>query len=240
MKNVSLLAPAADVDKAMREQYGDLVTPELLAAWIASPASAPGRDVSSPWPDRIAVDSIPRAEPCRAYGSVIYATSSGDTGTRMPVVITITPGSGARIEAVQLGDAGPTSPDTNGVQNEPTAADAVATVRRYYEAIDAKRYRDAYALWSENGKASGQTYEAFAKGFAETATVSAEIGKPGDVGAAAGSRYIEVPVTITARTSGGSTQHFGGVYKLRRAVVDGATAAQRAWRIYDAEIVQHQ
>jgi hypothetical protein len=238
MKNVSLLAPPADVEKAMREQYAGLVTEDLFDRWIATPATAPGREVSSPWPDRIAVDSVQADKECKVYGTVVYRTSGGDTDTRVPVAITMTPGSDARIQAVQMGDAGPASPDT-GVQNEPTAEDAVATVRRYYEAIDAKRYRDAYALWSDDGRSSGQTYEAFAKGFAETATVSVETGKPGDVGAAAGSRYIEIPVTITARTTGGSTQHFGGVYKLRRAVVDGATAAQRAWRIYDAEIVQH-
>ena len=239
MKNVSLLAPPADVEKAMREQYAGLVTEDLLDQWIASPSTAPGRDVSTPWPDRIAIDSIIHGgAQCEAHGSVVYATSTGDTDTRVPVVITITPGNDARIEAVQLGDAGPASPDTNGVQNEPTAEDAVATVRRYYEAIDAKRYHDAYALWSDNGRSSGQTYEAFAKGFAETASVTVETGTPGDVGAAAGSRYIEIPVTITARTTSGATQNFAGVYKLRRAVVDGASAVQRSWRIYDADIAQ--
>ena len=244
MKLVSLLAPPADVERAMREHYTDLVTPALLARWIESPAAAPGRNVSSPWPARIAIDSIAGDAGCAAYGSVVYATSSDSVASRTPVVLVVAGGDDARITGVRMGgsssgNASPASHDSTGeggAAPEPGVDDAVAVVKRYYDAIDAKRYRDAFALWSDNGRSSGQTFNAFAAGFAETSDVSVNVGAPSGVGAAAGSRYIEIPVEITARTRAGTTQHFSGVYKLRRAVVDGASAAQRTWRIYDADI----
>jgi hypothetical protein len=55
---------------------------------------------------------------------------------------------------------------------------------------------------------------------------------------AAGSRYITIPVTIRAKLKNGKEQNFAGEYVLRRSVVDGATAEQRAWRIYSANINQ--
>jgi hypothetical protein len=54
--------------------------------------------------------------------------------------------------------------------------------------------------------------------------------------AAAGSRFIQVPVTIEATTRDGGTQRYSGTYTLRRAMVDGATPEQRAWRIASASL----
>jgi len=51
-----------------------------------------------------------------------------------------------------------------------------------------------------------------------------------------GSRYVEIPVRITAVTTDGARQAFIGTYTLRRSVVDGATPEQRAWRIHSAKI----
>jgi len=72
--------------------------------------------------------------------------------------------------------------------------------------------------------------------MARTASVRAEVGVPGEIGAAAGSRYVEIPVKIAATTTDGASQAFSGVYTLRRSVVDGATAEQRAWRIASAKV----
>ncbi|HEY1141856.1 MAG TPA: hypothetical protein VGE88_16880, partial [Lysobacter sp.] len=70
----------------------------------------------------------------------------------------------------------------------------------------------------------------------DTTGVSVEIMAPGRVDAAAGSRYVEVPVALTATHADGRQQRFVGAYTLRRAVVDGATADQRAWRIGTADL----
>jgi hypothetical protein len=111
---------------------------------------------------------------------------------------------------------------------DPTSATlAVAWIQDYYEAINGHRYRDAYDHWVGGGQASGKTFDEFRKGFEETEHVEVTVGTPGPIGAAAGSRYVEVPVRIAARTHAGARQSFSGSYTLRLSVVDGATPEQR-------------
>jgi hypothetical protein len=133
--------------------------------------------------------------------------------------------------STETGDAG-----SQGAVAEPTPEDAVAVVRDYYDSINSRSFARAYSLWSDDGRSSGQTPEQFAAGFAETAKVDVEVQAPGRVDAAAGSRYIEVPVAISATRNDGSVHKYVGAYVLRRAVVDGATDEQRAWRIGSADI----
>ncbi len=121
-------------------------------------------------------------------------------------------------------------------QPEPGLEEAAAVIRTYYAAINALDYPRAYALWSDGGRSSGQSPEAFAAGFADTTAVLVDIGAPGNVDAGAGSRFIEVPVTLDARQRDGSSRRFSGTYVLRRAVVDGASDVQRSWRIASAEL----
>src|SRR5690606_37055971 len=116
------------------------------------------------------------------------------------------------------------------------AAAAVAVLRDYYAMIGAGELRGAYALWSDEGAASGQTFEQFARGFANTDRVTAAMGEPGRIEGAAGSRYIEIPVRLEAVSSAGTTQRYAGTFTLRRSVVDGATPLQRRWRISSAEM----
>ncbi|HEY9541946.1 MAG TPA: hypothetical protein VIR05_09970 [Luteimonas sp.] len=123
-----------------------------------------------------------------------------------------------------------------GLPGEPTPQDAVAVIGDYYAAIDAGSYARAYALWSDGGRASKQTPQQFADGFADTAQVVATLGEPGRVDPGAGQRYIQIPVGITATTSDGSVRRYAGTYTLHRTVVDGATAEQRAWRIASADL----
>jgi len=120
--------------------------------------------------------------------------------------------------------------------SEPTPADAVGVIRNYYEAINSGDFDRAYVLWSDEGRASGKSPQQFAAGFADTTGVSVEMQAPGNVDAAAGSRYIEVPVAITATHRDGSQHRFAGKYVLRRAMVDGATPEQRQWRITSADL----
>jgi hypothetical protein len=133
----------------------------------------------------------------------------------------------------------PTPPPDRGAPvdtlREPTREEATELVRDYYDAINAKRYRDAYACWARQGEASGQTFQRFEAGFAQTDSVRVDAGEPSDIGAAAGSRYITIPVRIVAH-SGSTTETFAGTYTLRRSVVDGATREQRLWRIEGADI----
>jgi hypothetical protein len=114
---------------------------------------------------------------------------------------------------------------------------AIDVVHRYYDEINTRNFRKAYELWAGHGEASGQSFEAFRDGFAETESVTIDTGgKPADLEGAAGSQYATVPIRIMARTKEGAEQNFEGEYVLRRSMVDGATAEQRSWRIYSAEI----
>lgn len=113
------------------------------------------------------------------------------------------------------------------------AEEAAAVIRAYYDAIDDGKYRQAYGYWED----SEQTFEAFTAGFEETAGVSVEVARPGRVEAAAGSRYVDVPVSVHAVSVDGRRQAFRGTYVLRKSVVPGASAEQRTWRIYSADLV---
>lgn len=141
---------------------------------------------------------------------------------------------GATAEA----DAPPTEPmagDESGDATPGTDA-AVEVVRRYYAAINARDYASAHALWGDDGRASGQDAQQFAAGFAATTGVSVQIGAPGGIEGAAGSRYIQVPVTLDATQADGTHRRYAGSYTLRLAVVDGATPEQRSWHIASADL----
>lgn len=114
---------------------------------------------------------------------------------------------------------------------------AAQVIRHYYDAINQKDYKRAYADWADNGAASQQSFEQFKQGFADTASVKVDIGEPGRINGAVGSLYVEIPVTITATTVNGTTQRFTGSYTLKRINdVPGSTPEQRMWHLYSAKI----
>lgn len=246
LKRVPLLAPESTVRSAIREVYSPYVTPELLERWLASPASAPGRESSSPWPERIQIDTVlaEGAGTCRIEGQIIYLTSVETTQGGAAALRAVTllarqvEGDGWRISSYEEATETTPAPPPTGSEETTSSAAAAAVIRTYYAAINARDYRRAYELWGDGGRASGQSYEEFAAGFAETASVEVEIGTPGRVEGAAGSRFVEVPVVIRATLRDGERQTFTGHYTLRRVVVDGAPPAARRWHIYSAEIVR--
>lgn len=117
-----------------------------------------------------------------------------------------------------------------------TPAAAEAVVRAYYAAIDARDFATAYAQWSDGGAASGQSFEHFRNGYANTASVEAEVGTATDEEGAAGSRYIRVPMELRATQHDGSVRRYRGGFVLRAVMADGASAAQRRWHLYSADI----
>ena len=125
----------------------------------------------------------------------------------------------------------PLPPDAAGVQA------AIDVVHEYYDAINARDYGKAYELWSGKGEASGQTFEEFRDGFAQTASVEIDTsGEPGDLEGAAGSQYVGIPALIKARMKDGKVENYWAEYVMRRSMVDGATPEQRQWRIYSAKV----
>lgn len=85
MQTVSLLAPDSIAASRLQEAYGTLVTPDLLSDWMARPMVAPGRRVSSPWPDRIEVTSVTPSgtDEYLVTGSLIFESSAGESAQRV-------------------------------------------------------------------------------------------------------------------------------------------------------------
>lgn len=133
----------------------------------------------------------------------------------------------------------PSSPTQSAGNVESDQQAAVQTIQNYYSAINRQDYRQAYLLWDREGAASQQSFEQFKQGFANTASTTVTVGEPGRVEGAAGSLYIEIPVTITAVTENGTQQQFRGSYVLRRVnSVPGSTLEEQQWHLYSAHITQ--
>ena len=90
---VSLQAP--DAAQEIQEQYSGFVEPALLEIWMNNVMDAPGRSVSSPWPDRIEIITLTKEDSDRYVitGSVIEVTSlevaNGGTAAKIPVRIVV-------------------------------------------------------------------------------------------------------------------------------------------------------
>lgn len=230
MKQVSTTAAPDIAATSIRTAYAGLVAPNVLESWARTPADAPGRQVSSPWPERIEIASTSHSgDEAIVDGTVVEMTSTGEAG-RTPVRIRLQRSSGTwLITGYETAPRAQTEPDNDDAQA------AVAVLREYYRAISAREYRRAFALWGSSGP-PGQDLQRFTAGFAETESVTVEPGPASRVEGAAGSRYVEVPVSITATNSDGSQTRYEGTYTLRRSVVDGAPEPDRVWHLYRASI----
>jgi len=91
-QNVTTQAPAANA-RNIRVQYGGLVAPALLARWMAKPTAAPGRNVSSPWPDHIAITAVVfnGSNSCSVSGQLVMLSSAyvanGTDDAKVPVYL---------------------------------------------------------------------------------------------------------------------------------------------------------
>jgi hypothetical protein len=102
MQTVSLLVPDSLAASRLQEAYGSLVTPDLLSDWMARPTVAPGRRVSSPWPDRIEVKSVTPsgADEYLVTGSLIYESSTSGQSVERAVARPV------RLHVRRSGDGG--------------------------------------------------------------------------------------------------------------------------------------
>lgn len=113
-----------------------------------------------------------------------------------------------------------------------SAQGAADLVQTYFALVGERKYAEAFAL-REPATAGAPTADAFAVSFARYAEYHANVGAPGAIEAAAGQRYVAVPVQVYARLKEGRTPVYqiGRVTLHRTSAVDGASATQRAWRI---------
>ena len=135
------------------------------------------------------------------------------------------------------GEPGGLPDDRTPISEAPFAPDsaqgAANVVQTYYALIEGGKYRQAWALWGNGGKASGMSADAFARSFGKYSEYHANIGAPGRIDAGTGQRFVSVPVQIYGRMkdSGAPFNMRGDVTLHRTADIDGATAEQKTWRI---------
>lgn len=111
LQMVSLQAPKDILEKSMKENYGGLVSEALLEKWMGNPLEAPGRLTSSPWPDRIEIQSTQKLSESEyeVKGKIIEITSaeqiSGGAAAKRPITLIVRkPGKSWLIDDVTLGD----------------------------------------------------------------------------------------------------------------------------------------
>jgi len=128
------------------------------------------------------------------------------------------------------------TPVSEGKFTPDSAQGAANVVQIYFASIEGGKYAAARALWGNGGADSKMSPAAFAGSFAKYKEYHANIGGPGEIEGAAGSRYVSVPVQIYARFKDGRPDYQTGTLVLRRTVVDGSTPEQRKWHIYSIDL----
>jgi len=88
---------------------------------------------------------------------------------------------------------------------------AVDVLSSLFNAVNRKEYVRAYSYWESNSKVG--PFDAFQKGYAQTASVQLTTGQVGS-NAGAGQIYYTVPAVLKAKTTSGVTQTFSACYIL--------------------------
>lgn len=91
-----------------------------------------------------------------------------------------------------------------------------AVIQSLYNAINRQEYLRAWSYFDSAAEDPTADYEAFKKGYAETASVTLLTGPESSEGAA-GSTYYTVPAAIDAMDSSGRHKSYAGCYTLRLA-----------------------
>jgi len=91
LKSVALLSPIEDLEKSMKENYGDYVVEELIDKWLENLDQAPGRLLSSPWPEKIEIINLEKVSDTEfvVEGKIVEVTSvEGEEITR-PITLSV-------------------------------------------------------------------------------------------------------------------------------------------------------
>ena len=94
LTSVDLLSPEDMIAENIQKYYSPYLTADLLMKWTFDPFQAMGRFLSSPWPDRIEIDSMERIDDntIKVKGYVIWVVSGNgtlDVTDRVPTVLIV-------------------------------------------------------------------------------------------------------------------------------------------------------
>lgn len=89
LTNVTMIDPENVVAEQIKEHYTPYLTSNLLSKWVFDPSLAMGRRTSSPWPDRIEVDSMEKVDSDRikVQGYVVWVASGGQDGLEVTATV---------------------------------------------------------------------------------------------------------------------------------------------------------
>ncbi len=79
----------------MEKHYGEYVTPKLIEDWLNDPMKAPGRFLSSPWPERIDILEVEKLseDEYEVTGNIIELTSvelkEGGIASKKSIILNI-------------------------------------------------------------------------------------------------------------------------------------------------------
>jgi hypothetical protein len=101
------------------------------------------------------------------------------------------------------------APTQNSYADQDTPVDLLAS---FYNAINRQEYQRAYGYW-ENPPSS---YDQFAQGYADTASVQLIVQLPAFVGVGAGNAYAPIPTVLLSTRRDGRQQLFAGFYTTHK------------------------
>jgi len=89
LTNVTIIDPENVVAEQIKEHYTPYLTSNLLSKWVLDPSLAMGRTTSSPWPDRIEVDSMEKVDndKIEVQGYVVWVASGGQNGVEVTATV---------------------------------------------------------------------------------------------------------------------------------------------------------
>jgi hypothetical protein len=124
------------------------------------------------------------------------------------------------------------SPVSEGPFTPDSAQGGATVVQTFFALLEAGKTADAMKLW----KADGAAVPDLETGLREYRVYRARSGAPGQIEAAAGFVYLEVPVQIFGRLNDGTEFNKLGAVRLSRPnQASNAAAEDRAWRIVATE-----
>lgn len=130
----------------------------------------------------------------------------------------------------------PFSMSTQTVEQEPeyeNLSSPVDLLASYYNAINRQEYRRAYGYW----ETPPDPYNEFVRGFAETVNIQLIVQPPTRIGAAAGSRYVEIATVLIADHENGTQHTFAGCFITRKSNLRPPDIpSEDVWHLYDANL----
>ncbi|MEQ9316802.1 MAG: hypothetical protein RLN72_13190 [Henriciella sp.] len=116
------------------------------------------------------------------------------------------------------------------------AGDPADTLQAWADALQARDWAAARAVWGDSGEASGLTVEEFAAAYEKYKTINIELGE-GRMEGAAGTVYYEAPVVIEGELQSGEAYRMEGPVVVSRVNnVPGASTEELEWHIATSDL----